>query len=84
MIADNFILQGVATDDPKGSISIFGSGSPRKAGVACEPRDGIIESDQLHAYDGFLIDPAIQRSAYKNTDRVIPYSLHNLFLIRYM
>lgn len=84
MTADNFILQGIANDDPRGSITIVGSGSPRKAGGACEPKGGLIESDQLHAYDGFLIDPAIQRNTYKNTDRVIPYSIHNLFMIKYM
>ena len=83
MTVDNFILQGVGNDDPHGSITVSGSGSPRKAGMACEARNGVIESDQLHAYDGFLLDPAIQRATYKNTDRVIPYSIHNLFLIKY-
>lgn len=43
MTADNFILQSVANDDPRGSITIVGSGSPRKAGSACEPKGGLIE-----------------------------------------
>ena len=83
MTADNFILQKVAEDDPLGSITIRGSGSPRKAGTPCEPKGGIVVSNQLNAYDGFLLDPAIQRSTYKNTDKVVPLSLHGLFLIKY-
>lgn len=84
MTAYNFTIQRVAVTEPLGSITVQGSGSPRKAGSVMEPRNGYVETSLTRGYDGFAIDPAIQRNVYKNTDRVIPYSLHNLFLIKYV
>ena len=76
MTADNFTIQRIDVTDPLGSITVRGS--------VMEPRNGYVETSLTRGYDGFVIDPAIQRNVYKNTDRVIPYSLHNLFLIKYV
>lgn len=83
MIVGNIPVQHVTTTDSNGSLAIRGSGTPTNFGNRyCAERETLHNQDNTH--DGFTIDPAIQRSVYKNTDKVIPLSIHNLFLIKYM
>lgn len=79
----NFIIQRLDGNNPDNTfITIYGASSRLKSGASFMA-SGQTTAPADRSFDRFNIDPAIQRDAYKNTDRVIPYSIHTQFIIRY-
>ena len=77
----NFIIQ-VVSSGTDNFINIHGAATRSKNGISCMPSSQTTAPAD-RSYDRFDVDPAIQQDAYKDTDRVVPYSIHTQFLIRY-